>query len=168
MKNFIAVSLISILLIGCLQQYTIKSNFNESEAQNALKQGKNTVRGSALIRQNIGNVVTCAGTQVSLIPVNEYSNERIFYLYKNTQKGFIGSIFANQTPFANDNPAYHRAMINTICNAQGFFTIENVSDGEFFVIARVMWRVGYSTEGGMLMRKVSVRNGENVEIVLSP
>lgn len=157
-----------LLLTGCLQQYTIKNNFNEAEAQNALKPGKNTIKGSALIRQNSGNVVTCAGTEISLIPVTEYSNERIFHLYKNTEKGFLSAIFYNPNAFTNDNFAYYRAMKNVTCNAQGFFSFNEIADGDFFVVSRIIWRVGYSTEGGLLMRKVSVRGGETKEIVLSP
>jgi hypothetical protein len=159
-----------IVLVGCAQQITLINQFNEGEARNALQAGKNSIKGSALIKQNNGGTVTCAGTSVRLIPVTAYSSERIYAIYKSTDRGFNRVMFApTGSPFANDNPAFYQVTKETACDAQGFFKFDAIADGDFFVVTSVRWSPGgYTYEGGTLMRRVSLKGGETREIVLAP
>ena len=160
-----------ITLAGCAQQITLVNQFDETEARKGLQAGKNAIKGSALIKQNNGGTVTCAGAGVRLIPVTAYSSERIFAYYKNTERGFYRMMFApTGSPFTNDNPAYYQATKETTCDAQGFFKFDGLVDGDFYVTTIVRWSSGsgYSFEGGSLMRRVSLKGGETKEIVLAP
>ena len=160
-----------IVLAGCAQQITLVNQFNEAEARKGLQPGKNAIKGSALIKQNNGGTVTCAGNSVRLIPVTAYSSERIIAYYKNSERGFYRMMFApTGSPFANDNPAYYQATKETTCDAQGFFKFEGLADSDFYVTTTVRWSPGggYTYEGGSLMRRVSLKGGETKEIVLAP
>lgn len=60
-------------------------------------------------------------------------------------------------------------MRNVICNAQGFFSFENVKDGEYFLVSHISWKVtDYRLEGGSLLQKVKVKSEQTVDVVLSP
>ena len=172
MLRTLGLIFISFFLSSCAQQILLVNEFNEAETLNALREGKNTIKGSALIRQNMGGVVNCAGNIVNLIPVTTYSNERISAIYKNTSKGFYRrAITFNQpppTPFLNDNSAFYQAKKTSQCDAQGFFKFEKIADGDFYIITTIVWIVGSMEQGGHLMLRVSVKNGETKEVVLAP
>ena len=171
--KFFSTVVCCFLLAGCVAPLThvsIHSEFDADEAAHFLKKGNNTIKGSALIRQRGGGIVTCAGNRVTLIPYTKYSAERIGKLYGNTTGG--AHSYTN-IEFINDPPDYTRLTRNTKCNAQGFFTFTDVANGIFFVVTSALWEVPISQytssqQGGALMRQVEVINGETKEIVLTP
>jgi len=172
MKKII-LSVLLLMLASCAtqQQYTIQTPFDEAEMLRLLQPGKNTIKGSALIRQNNGGVVTCAGNQAVLTPITSYSAERINHVYRNTDKGFWQIILMPKSVYTNENPRYLEIAKKTTCDAQGFFKFENVGDGNYFVTTAVIWNTGGNSvtkEGGFLMLRVNVKDGETKEIVLSP
>ena len=144
----------------------MKSTLDVNLARKLISKGNNKIKGSALIRQSGGGVVTCAGNQVSLIPKTEYSTERMLILYRNTNKGYK-SLYDQSKPASRD-AHYDQLMIKKLCDGQGYFNFKNVADGEFYIVTGVSWRVGYDSYGGSLMKSVKVNGGETVEVVLSP
>lgn len=166
--KIILVMLVVPIIVSCVQpkEVYIKSQFNEKKARKLLDIGVNTIKGSALIRQKGGGIVTCAGNTVSLIPVTKYAKERIKAFYGSSQKGF-SSIY-NRIVFKKNSNKYLKLVKNTQCDAQGYFEFNNVANGSFFITTLVSWRVGYTSQGGSLMQKVKVKNGEVKNIVLSP
>lgn len=171
MKKQIGLLVISLLMLtGCAvqQPITLMTPFNLEEANKVFKTGKNTIKGSALLRQNNGGVVTCAGRQVSLIAVTAYSNERVFSIYKNNERGFRRVMFTGEKTFANDNPEYYKSTKIAICDAQGYFKFDGVADGSYYLATAIQWQVNqYSLEGGTLMQKITIQGGETKEVVLS-
>ena len=79
MKRLSTLLITSVILIACapMQIVNINSPFNAQEASIINKEGKNTITGSALIKRNDGQTVTCSGEEVYLIPYTAYANERI-------------------------------------------------------------------------------------------
>lgn len=175
-KQLTLICIVLLALGGCahlmVKSVTLSNSFDPAEAQAALEAGNNTIKGSAVILRNDGVAVTCAGRKIELIPVTAYSSERMQHIYGNTERGYISANpYAGQgTAFTNDNPEYRtQGMRVATGDAQGFFTFNNVKDGEYFVTAVVTWSATqYSQEGGVLMKRVKVSSGQNVEIVLSP
>lgn len=166
----IFIILIFIFLIGCVaQQPQIKllSNFDPSISKKLLEKGNSTIEGSALIRQRGGGVVTCAGQNVSLIPVTEYSTERIAYIYKNLSNGFI-PVGASYPKFINDDMRFETdGLKNEICDAQGKFIFKNIKAGEYYLTTVIVWEVGNNLQGGALMNKVDISENEIKNVVLS-
>ncbi len=167
--SLLATSL--LILTGCAvqQPITIMTPFNAEEANLVFKTGKNSIKGSALLRQNNGGVVTCAGRQVSLLAVTAYSNERIFAIYNSNDRGFRRVMFANEKiPFTNDNPEYYKSAKITTCDAQGYFKFDGIADGSYYLVTSIQWQASqYLLEGGNLMQKVIIQGGETKEVVLS-
>lgn len=168
--NFFKLSILSIVfcITGCVQPQapitvTLNSTFNEEEAKSLLIDGTNTIQGNAFMRQLGGGVVACAGNEVFLTPVTAYATERIFAIYGNSEMGL------SQRPiqFIPDIKAYKDLIKKTQCNSQGNFKFDKVADGTFYVVTSVRWQIGNSPQGGTLMKKVSVKNGEVQEIIIA-
>lgn len=169
-KVLAAVATATMVLSGCAvapYQVTLQHQFDARQAQRLMQPGVNIVEGSALIRQQGGGVVTCAGQGVSLIPRTDYAAERTLYLWGNVTRGY-SHVYAMNMQFTPDPPAYGQHVARTICDAQGNFQFSNVADGEFFVVTVISWVVAGRVQGGGLFQAVSVNGGEVKRVVLSP
>jgi hypothetical protein len=144
----------------------LQSAYNAEAAKKMIEPGSNVVAGSALFRQNGGGIVTCAGLPIHLIPKTAYATERVQAIYGRTDAGVL-PVTQPLPVFTNNEPDYLVFAKKTTCNAQGFFSFNNVADGEFFVIAQINWNAGYKPQGGSLMRAVRVSGGESIDVVLS-
>lgn len=171
MKKIVTLFLTLAFLAGCAstQVVTLTSSFDHNETAKLLQQGVGTIKGSALIRQQGGGIVTCAGTQVVLIPATEYAKERIEKIYGSSDHGYQPAFGFLKIIFKNDALEYSQMQVKADCDAQGFFKFENVTNGSFFVISRIIWGTSpYVKEGGFIMQRVNITHGETKEIVLSP
>jgi hypothetical protein len=149
-----------------------KHNLNHSfdyELTNKLLNmpGKNVIKGSALMRQKGGGTVTCAGGKVTLLPATSYSRERVGAIYGTTAGGYnnqVPVVFSPPTP-----AAYTEAVRTTLCDAQGFFTFEDVGDGDWYLQTYIVWGTNaYMKEGGSLAKEVTVKGNKTVNVVLAP
>ena len=130
-----------------------------------LRQGTNTIKGSGLIRQQGGGVVTCAGNEVFLIPATAYSTERMKAIYSSAEGGLYT---AGQIKFEPSPPEYVANMRTTKCDAQGGFVYDRVADGKFYVVSSAVWIVRDSRQGGSIMKSATLSGGETKYVVLSP
>jgi hypothetical protein len=175
MKNNLSL-IFTLILVACAvpqqpkTKFHVQSTFNEEQAQSLMKEGSNTIKGSALMRQMGGGVVTCAGQKITLIPATDYAIERIRYIYDSDISGTY--LFAMNKPAIEEPPPkYEELRHSVLCDSQGFFKFEKIANGEFFLIAAITWRANTSSafpEGGYMMRKISLLNGEVKEIVIAP
>ena len=157
-----------LLLSACASPQIIKSAvpFDREQASEMLKVGTNTIKGSALIRQNNGATVTCEGNEVELLPATKYAEDRIQQIYGSTERGFRQARGFDARGF---DPDYATLTRLTVCNAQGFFTFSGVSDGDFFITTSIVWRTNpYLLDGGVLMKRVRINGGREIEVVLAP
>jgi len=139
--------------------------FDFEQTSKLLTKGKNAVKGSALLRQQGGGVVTCAGQEVQLIPVTGYSNERISVIYGSYEGGY--NPITRQVIFEEDNPLYTSLRLRTRCDAQGYFKFENVGDGQYFAVTGITWTIANNPQGGSIAQKIQLQGGEVKEIVLT-
>lgn len=159
-----------LILAGCVtalsgaRTVTLDVPFDVADAERLLAPGKQVIKGSALMRQQGGGVVTCAGSLVYLVPATAYAQARMQAIYGNTARGRDLGTFT----FQPEQPRYMQTTRNTRCDAQGHFSFENVAEGAFFVVTSVRWVVNYSEQGGWLMHAASTVGGVNPTIVLSP
>jgi hypothetical protein len=170
----VALLLMVLALAGCATPrapgvYTVTAPFDASQAQQMLSAGTGTVKGRALFAQSGGGVVTCAGNEASLVPATAYAAERMKALYLSDERGsnLFGARVRAPT-FAPDPADYHRLMRKTRCDAQGYFSFDNVAEGDFFVTTTAWSQVGSSPQGGNLMKRVHVQPNATIEFVLSP
>lgn len=164
-----AVGLLA-LMQGCAGPLFVKtihltSEFDPNEVAYATQTGTATVKGSAFMRQRGGGVVTCAGEDVSAIPIGRYATERIMAIYGNTERGINTGLGFKFEP---EDPRYMGSRRTTRCDAQGRFQFSLMPRGDYYLVTRVRWMVAGATEGGFLMQRVSVGAADNVEVILAP
>jgi hypothetical protein len=145
----------------------VVSPFVPAQAAYVNHRGAASVRGQAFMRQLGGGVVTCAGEKVRLIPATAYTRERITKLYGNPQGGRI-NVYQG-TSGKNLPPAYFKYMRQSICDAEGNFEFNGVADGTYYLVTRIVWMVpgSYLAEGGGVAKRVTVKGGRSVRVILS-
>jgi len=170
MRTPFLVASLMLLLSGCMavekEIMITKSFFNENEVEWFKEEGNNTVKGSALLRQSGGGVVTCAGNAVTATPFSTYALERMTLIYNNSQQGYKGLASATKQ-IDQGAPAYLEMAEETLCDAQGYFKFSNLPEGEYFLTTEVSWVIANRIQGGYLMKRISVSGGETVEVVLT-
>lgn len=168
MKKVLFPLVLSSLLTACtlpsFEPVRITSSYNAQQAQKMLT-GTSTITGSAFMRQNGGGVVTCAGQTVTLIPATAYATERMTGVFGQNLSEVHNSY--SMPKIEPDLPEFKKNVRTETCDAQGNFEFKNVGAGEFYVHAIVIWHVGYHEQGGRMVAKVSVANGETKKVMLS-
>ena len=194
-KHFVKVIFFLFILTSCVGPtiVNLQSSFDVEQAKELLKEGNNTIKGSALIRQKGGGIITCAGLDVWLYPVTDYATERIQYIYGKNEKGFsnVKDIFwaHERISFQPDIEEYYLYSKKTIGDTQGNFEFEKLKNGEYYILTFIYWHVNSSVaggfitprggflfhnfnvsniEGGTLMQRVRVEGGEIKKVVLAP
>jgi hypothetical protein len=63
-------------------------------------------------------------------------------------------------------------MREEVCDAEGDFEFLNVPDGNYYLVAKVIWAIpgqyNQNYQGGGMMKRVSVNDGEHVKVLISP
>jgi len=140
--------------------------FNIDEVSFVKQPGNSTVTGTAFITLADGTVKNCAGFNVELLPVAAYSTERIVRTYGNDQQG---QILMDQNPpkFTPDAPEYHEALLKGACDARGQFRFSNVPEGDYFVMAFIIWEDASGAtprkQGGAAMKRIHVVASSAIE-----
>ena len=162
-----SVALLSACMANIPLKHSMVSSSDPTEIAWFYEDGQNSVHGSALIRQAVGGVVTCAGALVHIMPVSTYADERMQAIHGNHTSGYSqhDANLINEAP----DQAYLDASINATCDAQGFLSFRNLPDGEYYIVVGIQWHVsGYAVQGGGLMKRVALAGGDAVEVVLAP
>lgn len=161
----------AILIAGCAAPaptlVDIKTPFNELVTQSYFRPGHNEIKGSAFLRRNDGVLVTCAGNTVNLIPATEYAKERMQMLYGGVDSGFQLPMRPGMQVPSNTPDAYRKLQHETQCDVRGEFEFTGISDGEWFAVTTVAWKVGAITQGGRIMKKVAAKGGQSVKVVMT-
>jgi hypothetical protein len=166
---FATVSALALSACGS-RPFALSVPFPEQAAAAAMQPGANSIQGSGLLRQRGGGVVTCAGRPVWLMPANAYTREWISYEYEwngDAMDGY-GIKYAGTRPYVYLHPpgfSYHRKT--TACDAQGNFRFDGLADGSYYVTTDVSWTVGYSPQGGVLIKHIGLSGGKKHDLVIT-
>lgn len=71
----VVIMTIALLMVGCAPPPPLNTPFNFQETQARMLPGTVTVIGSSFRRSSKGEVKSCAGLPIMLIPVTAYSSE---------------------------------------------------------------------------------------------
>jgi hypothetical protein len=137
-------------------------------AAHEIRPGANTIDGNAVLRTIGGEVRTCAGFPVKLMPDTPYVRERMAHVFGMSDHGFTKS----RSTFVPPSPHYESQAGRTeTCDSQGNFHFSGLADGTYYVVSRVTWGVPLqfytAPQGGVLMMRVSVHGGETKRIILT-
>jgi len=166
--SLLFVLALAVLAAGCVpaaKTVTLRQPFDKAQAERQMRPGNNTIKVNAFMRQAGGGVVTCAGERVWLIPATAMAKERITAWYGSVNGGYR-NFYSGNIMFENEDPAYESIRREVICSSDGRVTFEKVANGDFYVTTRVVWMVQIA-QGGVLAKLISVKGGENLDLVLS-
>lgn len=144
--------------------FRIDTPFDAGQAGRMLRDGPNTVTGSASLRRP-GGPVTCAGQAVYLVPATDYAQIRVRALYGSDRRG--ARIDGRSLRFEPDPPDYSRLVRQARCDADGRFRFERVANGRFFLTAVLRWQDGNRQASGSLMQEISAGGGRTIDVRLS-
>ena len=116
--SYVIVSVFAMLLFtSCAQQksYTIKAPFRSEDWKLGLETGNCKLTGQALLRTKGGDVKTCAGEEVILMPYNPYTEE----LYSVGKQGGFSEA-------SNFEPSIKNYLKVTTCDDDGDFEFDNL------------------------------------------
>ena len=101
--------------------------FNANDSAPWSGAGKSTLRGQAFLKTVGGDVKTCAGESVALVPTNPYFDELL-------EKWRVGVS-------VNPDPRALATVRHSICDAQGNFTFTSLPTQRWYVLTSVTWGV---------------------------
>lgn len=160
--------LIAIPLVAS-EPLHLKSRFDPAQVQWVTQPGDAQVTGTAFLVLGDGTRKSCAGFKVELLPVADYSNERIGLTYGNNRSGQI-LLEQNPPAFTPDDPAYHALLLKSQCDADGRFLFERVPAGEYYVMVFVIWKETAGEkqfrQGGAVMKRIQVAPGARMNIAM--
>ena len=164
--RFLLAGLICSATSAASEPVKLDSVFNIDEVSFVKQPGRATVTGTASIKLGDGTIKNCAGFNVELLPIAEYSKERIVRTYGNDQQGQI-LLEQNPPKFTPDVPEYHDTLIKGACDERGEFRFSNVPAGDYFVMAFIIWEDASGATprktGGAAMKRIHVAAGSQVE-----
>jgi len=166
--KFALLSLVTLLFVSCNSTAPIvikRVPFNPDEYEKFKKEGTAIVSGQGFMKTAGGDVKYAAGNKVALSPVTSYSDQwyNEFYLKVNHKR-------PNMT-FDKTDPRYLEAILNTTADGEGRFTFKNVPAGDYYLGTEVFWQApseyGLITQGGGITKKVTIKEGESHNFILT-
>lgn len=154
-KAIPAVIIAALALAACAPQpHLMSTPLSDAAFQPWVGTGQASLSGQAFLKTVGGDVKTCAGEHVTLLPDNAYDEE-----WWNAAKA------GQATDLPPDVGRYFR---RTTCDAFGRFRFDGLPAGRWIVLTVVTWGVPsgnwiapIDTEGGELTRAVDLRAGDN-------
>ncbi len=145
MRRIVALAACGLTLTGCLttQSYTLTQPYSETDFSPYERSGQADLRGQAFLKTVGGDVKTCAGNKVYLMPATAYNAEILAH---------VPATFTNR-----DGRADRFTRIG-ICDADGKFEFDSVPATQWFVLTDVTWGVPngdfVNQQGGMVLQRV--------------
>ncbi|MFI4910234.1 MAG: hypothetical protein ACIAQZ_01060 [Sedimentisphaeraceae bacterium JB056] len=159
MIRLFIVLIATLLIQGCAVKPVQRIPFPVSEYNSLQKEGTGVVVGQAFLRTRGGDIKTAAGQDVFLNPITSYSKQWYNVAYK------------EKKPMTEPDPLYSDYIYTKVADADGRFTFKDVPPGDYYLTTNVLWEIpaGYSMvkQGGLVTKKITVTNGETVEIILT-
>lgn len=147
-----------VALVGCVRPappFVIGVQYNDADFAPFKGPGPATLHGQAFMKTVGGDVKTCAGNAVYLMPVNWYNNE---------------ILNSGAQSFANRDDRADAYTLHTVCDSQGNFTFEHIAAKSWWVLTDVTWGVpnnygGIDPQGGMMKQVVILHDGDNSTVL---
>ena len=150
----------ALLLTGCVATVN-RIPFPENEYAALSKNGRSSVTGQAFLKTRAGDVKYAAGNEVWLNPATSYSDQ--WYT-----ESYLGGKRPNPQ---NADTRLDKYLYTTQADGEGRFTFKNIPSGDYYCTTIITWQVagqyGTTATGGAVTKKILVRNGSPVEVILT-
>ena len=135
--------------------------FRESDFEWSKKPGTGSIKGQAFARTNGGEVRSCAGLQVVLVPSTPYTDALDAAASEGTQQ------------FATHPEAFDRYRRLSRGDSVGGFEFDKLPAGAWYIECRLTWLIpggpwGVKETGVRLAQKVKLAEGQAVKLLITP
>ena len=159
--GILGIATIAVVMTGCgsipsptLNQPTSQTEF---EYKPYLRTGSGSVSGQAFFVQAGGVVVTAAGRTVTLDPATTTGKE----WWAKAGKHYVHSAVVPASP------NFKKSRRKTIADADGRFKFRELPAGNYFIRTDITWYSPAGTQGGLVGKQITVRNGQTTELILN-
>jgi len=146
--------------------------FDPAAVEWATMPGTNTLLGNARMREPGGELRTCAGATVALVPDSAYTRERMKALYGSVTRGMNDMSHGAARTVEDAAPLFVKAARLSTCDIRGGFRFSGLADGIWYVTTSIIWRTHgndpASQTGAALMQQIVLQGGQTVSVLLSP
>jgi len=183
-------SLLSVLSVfaitGCAPTLVrLPVSFDQAGAKALMAPGSNKIAGTIKFEPDKGHVfaypdtfVTCEGNEVTLIPYTDYAREWALKYYGKPVTDVAYKLTGRaRNMLFDDYDKFMATTKKTQCDANGNFTFDQVGNGDFFVMAKVVWKgrdeemynfafapEDIDEEDGTVIKKISLKGNETVKL----
>jgi hypothetical protein len=159
LRSAVLVSIAGALLAACVAAPPLTARelppITDAQMAPYLKTADATIQGQGFLRQQGGGVVTCAGSEVLLMPDVPYV------------RALMEGLRQRRRPdFTVDQRLKPGARVGQ-CDADGRFKLGPLPAGSYMVMTEVKWTVGYARQGGALAKSVTVQPKQTLEVLLT-
>ena len=159
-------------VIALAAAVTARVDFDPTTVAWSLERGGSRISGQGFLGTRGGNIKTCAGNEVFLIPDSPYAKFRMQVFYGGLERGFLGSrrSFAQRE---HPDPDYVKTSRKAVCDADGRFTFSRLPAGRYYVVTTVVWEAATGwggrpeLQGGDIMLGVDVAADDEQVIVVT-
>jgi hypothetical protein len=157
---------VAILLSACANHpiHAMQTPFDAAEAVKYSRKGTASIKGQAFLKRNDGQVVTCAGSEVRLMPDTAYENE-IISAIKHGER-IDPAVIEDDKAKMKAKGATGHAERKSICDAQGNFSFTDIPAENWIVVTDVTWFVS-TIQGGMLLKHVTTEPNKTSDAILT-
>jgi hypothetical protein len=161
-SKVLAPALSALALVGCAQYQPptyVPVPYDEAEYAALPKSGTGVVKGQVFALTVGGDVKKGAGQPVYLMPATSFRNQ---WYHESIELGHALAVDADRRHLALER--------KTIADGDGRFEFVAVPPGSYYVMSQITWSVpskyGLEPQGGLVVLKVDVKNGESTDAML--
>src|SRR5262245_52041396 len=123
------VIMLGLLGTGCAtrqppQPVQMRTAFDPLEHNAYMEPGENSIKGQGFLRQQGGGVVTCAGSEVLIVPATSFFREVVIHVRAGKKPEIAEKI----------DPSFKPIVKHAQCDAQGNFSVEKLPSGAWLVL----------------------------------
>lgn len=160
----IAIILLSACSATSKTQVIERINFPANEYEALNKTGNATISGQLFMKTRGGDIKYGAGSTVWLNPKTSYSDQ--WYSVTVSNRFQVEGFGVKKLSAADSRAAEY--IIHTQADGFGNFTFNNVPSGEYYLVSGITWEApGGSLQGGFVVKIISVKDDDNIRIMLT-